>query len=299
MTATSLRGANSSSSSPTSTIVIDTYLSKRSSQGGQARLRLYLTDGMIADQPATKAGDARVKLEVTNKQTPVTVTFKPSDAIVRLTESMIEPEWYVAIDTDLSDLTYTEQGPGFGLKLGDRVDMVLQEKDKENNNNHLDISPTSSDSFGAVDGDGDGDAAASTTNTASSDASDAVAKRSPPVPPSTGRGNITVRSFLSRCSSRGGRAVLNLYLYDALVADRSAQLVDTAVVQLYSSGRPCIVRLSPDLWALEYMGSMRRPMFYVALDSQSSTLWYDDRATSSSAYGLQLGDAINVVLSSR
>ena len=90
---------------------------------GTVTVMLFMCDSALADQEATLVASAIVT--VTSAAAGLVLVMDRENKY-EYTE-YIEPSMYVTVDCDRSDLTLRD-GPKFGVRLGDTVDLVLAKK---------------------------------------------------------------------------------------------------------------------------------------------------------------------------
>lgn len=237
--------------------------------GGVAVISLWLSDNRLADAPANSAGSpisVGVREDNSNEN-PVTIVLTPSEEAVELSSNMIEPSYYVALSSDVSDVTYTSDGPTFGLRPGDRAQFVVTGKANGGTISN-DAAAEEDESEGSQEG-----------HSGCSSISDSI-----------------TLDVLHDGNGGGGKAVVYLWLTDATLADASATLADSITIDVREGeDSSATVVLTPGEEAVESSVSMNEPEYYVALDVADSDVTYSSGPT----FGLSPGDRTQIVLTGK
>lgn len=104
----------------------------KNADGDSATLFLFLHDQQLMDVAATKAGSASI--HIPSGLSSTIVQIEPDLTVTqngKRYNEMIHPSFYISLDNldnNSSTLTYTDDGPIFGIQPGQKVNLKLQRK---------------------------------------------------------------------------------------------------------------------------------------------------------------------------
>eukprot|EP01079_Euglenida_sp_SAG-EU17-18_P010648 gene10648-1935_t len=122
----SLCGSVSKPDRTPGTVTAVLRLDGSAARGGFAKVLLYLHDEMLACAAASLAGSAEVTLDCPGSSDLVSISIDHTAQQAGKTHpEMVHGSYYLAVDSQCSDLTYMQGGPAFGLQPGGTAELHL------------------------------------------------------------------------------------------------------------------------------------------------------------------------------